>query len=138
MRDTAEIKPLTQHCQPGQCAIHSHCTQAEVRAALTASMSMVCATETLVRGNEALVEADDGKEEMHDLIERGPAPSYAVGDGLFKICFYILPITCISHFLQSNSSLSFSLPLTSVIGSARTWPCTPITPLACLGHRLKE
>jgi hypothetical protein len=65
VRDTAKIKPLTQNCQPGQRAIHSHRTQAEVRAALTASMSMVCATKTLVRGDETLVEADDGKEEIH-------------------------------------------------------------------------
>ena len=60
------------------------------------------------------------------------------GGGLARMCFFIFPITCISHGLQSKRSVRRSPPLISVIGSARTCPCTPVTPLACFGHRLNE
>jgi hypothetical protein len=52
--------------------------------------------------------------------------------------FFILPTTCISQGLQSKRSVSFSLPFTSCMGSALIVPLTPITPLACLGHRLMD
>ena len=54
--------------------------------------------------------------------ERQAAAAYNEGDGLFRIYFFILPMTCISQALQSNLSVSRSFPFTSVIGSARTWP----------------
>ena len=52
--------------------------------------------------------------------------------GRMLICrpFFNLPMTCISHFLQSKRRVSFSLPLTRVIGSARR-------PFTSLGQRLK-
>ncbi|MNY54602.1 hypothetical protein D3C86_1904960 [compost metagenome] len=50
----------------------------------------------------------------------------------------ILPTTCISQGLRSKRKVSFSLPLINIKGSALIVPCTPVTPLACLGHRLIE
>src|SRR5450830_693567 len=52
--------------------------------------------------------------------------------------FLIVPMTCISHGLQSKRRVSFSRPLMSCNGSALTVPCTPTSPLACLGHKLNE
>ena len=62
----------------------------------------------------------------------GLAAAAFITEGLMR------PTTCISQGLQSKRSVSFSRPLTSCSGSARTVPCTPVTPLACLGHRLSE
>ncbi len=69
VRDTAKIEPLAQHSEARKCAIHPHRAEAEMRAALTTGMSVVRATETFVRGDEALVEADDGEKEFHGLID---------------------------------------------------------------------
>ncbi len=52
----------------------------------------------------------------------------------FNTDFLILPTTRISQGLQPKRRVSFSLPWISSIGSALTVPCTPVTPLACLGH----
>jgi len=99
----------------------------------------ICHVKALVTVGERVAHAAAGFEKDAARWVMVPASGAVtvVGGGDCRMCFFILPTTCISQGRQSKRSVYFSPPDTSVIGSARICPCTPVTPLACLGHRLR-
>lgn len=67
VRHAAKIEALAQDGKAERCAIHAYSAEAEVRTTVTTGVRVVGAAETFVRGDEALVEADGGEDEVHHL-----------------------------------------------------------------------
>ena len=75
--------------------------------------------EPVIQRDDEPIQFRNGASDLRRLKVTGDPTGSGEAGGLFTMCFFILPMTCVSQALPSNASVSRSLPFTNVMGRAQ-------------------